>query len=224
MAARLWPHELAGLSAEAGRIERSLGPAGWALAFALQLLIALCGVLPASLGAMTAGMAYAVLPAFLLSGAATVAGALIAFRLSRSFFKPLIMRTVAKRQHLVRFDTAVAGEGWRLVCLLRLSPLMPFAMTSYALGLTSLTMRDYLLGTLASLPALLGYVVLGRLAGLGASALSADRVRPLHWALLGLAIAATLFLTLRIGRLLRRALRAPAVLAGGVEHASAPLP
>lgn len=207
VATRLWPHQLDGLSSEAGRIEHALGPAGWAVAFGLQLLIAMCGILPASLGAITAGMAYGIVPAFLLSGTATVTGALIAFRLSRSFFKPLIAHAL-RRRRLDRLDMAVAAEGWRLVCLLRLSPLMPFAMTSYALGLTSLSMRDYLLGTLASLPALLGYVALGRLAGLSTAA-SLGRTQPLHWALLAMAVAATLFLTLRMGRIVRHALRLP---------------
>ena len=214
LAARLWPHQLAAASTAASRIEHSLGLAGWALAFGLQLVIALCGVLPASLGAITAGVAYGIVPAFLLSGTATLAGALIAFRLSRSLFKPVIERTLRRRPRLDRIDVAVAEEGWRLVCLLRLSPLMPFAVTSYALGLTSLTMRDYLLGTLASLPALLGYVVLGRLAGLGTVAASSGHAQRLHWALLALAVAATAVLTLRIGRLLRRALRLPEASAG----------
>jgi uncharacterized membrane protein YdjX (TVP38/TMEM64 family) len=60
----------------------------------------------------------------------------------------------------------LAQDGWRLVCVLRVSPVMPFAMTSYALGLTGISQRAYLLGTLAALPALLGYVTVGALAGM----------------------------------------------------------
>jgi hypothetical protein len=38
---------------------------------------------------------------------------------------------------------------------------MPFVATSYLLGLSAISLRDYMLGTLAALPALLGYVSLG---------------------------------------------------------------
>jgi uncharacterized membrane protein YdjX (TVP38/TMEM64 family) len=39
--------------------------------------------------------------------------------------------------------------------------LMPFVATSYLLGLSAISLRDYMLGILAALPALLGYVLLG---------------------------------------------------------------
>ena len=64
-------------------------------------------------------------------------------------------------------EQALARDGWKLVCLIRISPVMPFAVTSYALGLSSVRFRAYVLGTLASLPPLLAYVLAGRLAGLG---------------------------------------------------------
>jgi len=38
---------------------------------------------------------------------------------------------------------------------------MPFVATSYLLGLSAISLRDYMLGILAALPALLGYVSLG---------------------------------------------------------------
>ena len=78
--------------------------------------------------------------------------------------------------------------------------MMPFAATSYALGLTGVRLRDYLLGTLASLPALLGYVVLGRLAGSGLQAANTGAGLA-RWLMLVVGIAATAVLTLRIGRL-----------------------
>jgi hypothetical protein len=80
---------------------------------------------------------------------------------------------------------------------------MPFSVTSYMLGLSSIDLCSYTIGTLASLPALCGYVFIGTLADtrLSARMTSED---PLHWILLGIGGAATLMLTVRFGYILRR--------------------
>ncbi len=188
---------------------RTLGLTGWLAAFAAQLLIALCGVLPASVGALTAGMAFGVAEGFVLSGSATLVAAMVGFLFSRAVFRPLFAEAVARRPRIRCLDRAVSQDGWRLVALLRISPVMPFAMTSYALGLTSLALRDYLLGSLAALPALLGYVVLGALTSAGLASVSAGEARPMHLVLLVLAIVATALLTLRLARIARAVMRLP---------------
>jgi len=208
---RVWPHQFADGLSTMIQMSRSFGAGGWLLAALIQVLIALCGILPASIGALAAGMLYGIVPGFLLSGVATLIGAALAFMLTRSLFRPFIVRTLLRWPRIGRLDDAVARDGWRLVCLLRISPIMPFAVTSYALGLTSLRMRQYMIGTLASLPALLGYVVLGKLAGAGLNALSAPEAQPLRWTLLALAIGATALLTLRLGRIVARIVRLPTV-------------
>jgi uncharacterized membrane protein YdjX (TVP38/TMEM64 family) len=127
-------------------------------------------------------------------------GGWVAFALSRSLFRPSIERMLSRRPALRRFDARLAREGWKLVLLLRLSPAMPFSATSYALGLSQVGSRDFLIGTLASLPALAGYVAMGALAnaGLGLWGAGWD---PLHWGLLAVGLVATVLLTLHIGRL-----------------------
>ncbi len=184
---------------------RGAGEAGWATAALVQMLVASTGVLPASLTGLAAGAVYGIGLGFLLAASGTLAGALLAFLLARSLARGLVLRWLGRsaggrRRWIARLDHAIARDGWRTVCLLRLSPVMPFAATSYALGLTGVSLRDYLLGTLASLPALLGYVVLGRLAGSGVQA-AAHGAGAARWAMLGVGIAATLVLTVRVGRL-----------------------
>lgn len=209
VAVREWPDAISTLINQATTIERALGAAGWVLAALVQVVIALCGILPASVGGLAAGMLYGVVGGFCVSTFGTLIGAALAFGLTRTLFRPVIARMLARRPRFQRLDQAVARDGWRLVCLLRISPVMPFAVTSYALGLSSLDFRSYAIGTLASLPALLGYVVLGHLSGNGLSALAAHQTGWLHWCLLGLTIGATALLTLKIGGLLRQALRLP---------------
>jgi uncharacterized membrane protein YdjX (TVP38/TMEM64 family) len=187
---------------------RHLGPLGWLIFFGLQTLVALIGFLPASLLGLAAGAVYGVPLGFMLSAAGVLTGAVLAFILTRSAFRPAIARLIEGRARLNQLDRAVSHDGWRLVCLMRVSPVMPFSVTSYALGLTGIKFRCYAIGTLASLPALLLYVVLGTLGAHGLAAQNAGR-SPLHLVLIGVGIAATVLLTLRLGQILAKALRMP---------------
>ena len=40
-------------------------------------------------------------------------------------------------------ESAVAEEGWKMVLLLRLSPVIPFALLNYMLSLTPISFPDY---------------------------------------------------------------------------------
>lgn len=179
------------------------GPVGWLLVALAQMLIAMIGVVPASLLGVAAGGFYGVWLGFALAAIGTLAGGTAAFVLARSLLRPSVERILRRRgeSRLVELDTAVTRDGWRFVCLLRISLVMPFAITSYALGITQITLRDYLLGTLASLPALAGYVAFGALAQYG---VQAERRGPLDWPLLGIGMVAAAALIVRSGALLAR--------------------
>jgi uncharacterized membrane protein YdjX (TVP38/TMEM64 family) len=89
--------------------------------------------------------------------------------------------------------------------LLRLSPLVPFNLLNYALGLSPVRLRDYVLASwLGMMPGTLLYVYLGTLAGeLG----TGPRERTVfEWIFLGLGLLATLAVTLLSARIARRAL------------------
>jgi len=194
---------------------RNTGPAGYAVFAAVTLIVAASGILPASLLSLAAGTAYGLPLGFLLAAVSTMAGAVVAFVLSRSLFRDAIARQLARRPGLTHFDELLAQDGWRVVCLLRISPVMPFAATSYALGMSAVAMEAYLIGTAASLPALLGYVYLGTLADAGLSAWTTGAA-PLRWAVLGLGGLATVILTVLVCRMGRRAL------AGEAQATSSP--
>src|SRR5262249_54105705 len=84
-----------------------------------------------------------------------------------------------------------------------LSPVMPFSVTSYLLGLSSVRLWQYAVGTLASLPALFGYVFAGSLADAGFSAW-VDGTKPLRWVLLAVGAVATLLLIAFLSQTLSR--------------------
>jgi uncharacterized membrane protein YdjX (TVP38/TMEM64 family) len=87
--------------------------------------------------------------------------------------------------------------------LLRLSPLVPFNLLNYALGLTSVRLREYVLAHLAMLPATFLYVYYGHLAGTVAKVASGagGQRDGGYYALLGLGLVATLILTTIIMRI-----------------------
>jgi len=184
------------------RIEelRALGVIGGLVFVALQMLTAVVGFLPASLLGIAAGAIYGIGLGFGLATAGLLLGAGIAFGLARTALRPTIGHLLARRDAFDRLDVAVGHEGWRLVLLLRISPIMPFSLTSYALGLSAVSVRDYAVGTIAALPALLAYVCLG---AVGTSGLQAARgVGSVNVVLVLAGVAATLLLGLQLIRMM----------------------
>jgi uncharacterized membrane protein YdjX (TVP38/TMEM64 family) len=108
-------------------------------------------------------------------------------------------------------DAAVAGQGFKVVLLLRLSPLFPFNLLNYALGLTRVRPRDYMLASLLGmLPGTVLYVYLGSLVTSVAQLTRGQRPEAglsgqlLFWG----GLAATVLVTVYVTRLARRALDA----------------
>ena len=182
---------------------RYTGATGWLVFLAIQIAVSASGFIPASLIGVAAGLAYGTYIGFLLSAAGTLAGGCIAFQLSRSLIRPFVLKFVSKRQYLVRLDEGISRNGWWLVCLLRISPSMPFAATSYALGLTRIGFVPYLMGSLASLPPLFGCVVLGRAVDPTLQPTLFAAAQPLHWGLVLAGAASTALLGVQIWRLIK---------------------
>ena len=189
-------------------VVRGLGVRGAVVFVIIQILVAVSGILPASLLGVAAGAIYGLVPGFVLAAASTLAGALLSFFFSRYLFRATVERLAARRPRLRSLDAQIGRDGWKLVCLLRVSPIMPFSATSLALGLSAVSLRDYATGTLASLPALCGYVFIGTLAdtSLSAWATGASTIRLM---LLGIGVLATLVLVLRLGKIVMKLGLAP---------------
>ncbi|HEV8630807.1 MAG TPA: VTT domain-containing protein, partial [Thermoanaerobaculia bacterium] len=102
----------------------------------------------------------------------------------------------------------VAREGRKIVFLLRLSPAFPFHLLNYALGLTRVRFRDYLVACLGMLPGTLLYVYYGKVVGDVAKVAAGVRVPhdAAYWALLALGLLATVVVTALVTRTARRAL------------------
>jgi uncharacterized membrane protein YdjX (TVP38/TMEM64 family) len=110
---------------------------------------------------ITAGVVFGTLGFILVPVSATL-GAAAAFLISRHFARGKIRDWLARRPHYRAIDQAIAEEGWKVVALLRLSPLVPYNLMNYFCGMTGVTFPMYLLATfLGSVPVTAMYVYLG---------------------------------------------------------------
>ena len=143
--------------------------------WALLVLAFLTSVFPASLFGVLGGMLFGVVKGFALCAAALLAAAVIAFVFARYFFRVVSRRIAAEVVDLDRLEARLARHGWRYALMIRASPIAPFGITSYALGLMPISLRDYLLTTLAALPFLLVCVYFGSVGGFLINAGEIDR-------------------------------------------------
>jgi len=191
----------------AGRVER-LGTWGMA-AYVLGYALFTVAFIPGSLLTLAAGALFGVARGTALAFSGATLGSTLAFLVSRHLARPWVERRVARDRRMRRLDRAVGMHGFRLVFLLRLSPVMPFTLMNYALGVTRVRFRDYLLASFGMLPGTLLYVWTGKLAGDVAAAAGGAPVRrgPAHWTLIGVGFLATAAVTIAVTRMARRALR-----------------
>ena len=181
------------------------------LIYGMAYAAALVALVPAAPFTIGAGLIYGFwgFPLALLS--ATV-GASLAFLVSRHLVRGRVAGMIANRPALRAIDRAVADEGWRVVGLLRLSPLVPFNLQNYALGATNVGFWPYVAATGVGIaPGCLLYVYLGMI---GKSSLGGSGGGALKWAFVALGLAATIAVTLLVGRKARAVLARKGIDAG----------
>jgi uncharacterized membrane protein YdjX (TVP38/TMEM64 family) len=187
------------------RQAKNFGSHNWAFFLLLQTLIVISGIMPASFVGIAAGALFGLGVGFGLAASSTIIGAVIAFALARSIFRPWVEILLRRRRMLQALDIALGQDGWRSIVLLRLSPVMPFALTSYALGLTAITCRNYLLGSAAALPSLFGFVLLGHFGDRGLDELHMGKT-PAGILLILFGVVTTALLTVHLGGIAKRIL------------------
>lgn len=200
----LWPNLIAQNIGLLSDVLHHAGAAGWIALTILNIFIVASGLLPASLFGILAGAVYGAYFGFALSATSTMVGALLSFWFSRSMFHPAFTWILRRNPKIKNIDVLIAADGWKTVFLLRLSPILPFAATSYCLGLSSIGQRDYLLGTLASLPSLFGCVLIGVFAHSTVSDLNLGSTLS-RTGLLGFGAVVILLAVAHIGRLIKQA-------------------
>ena len=143
---------------------RGMGATGVVL-FMVVYVLAVVAVLPGSLFTLAAGFAYGPVGGLLVASPASVLGATMAFLLSRTMLRDWIQKQTARFPKARALDKAIGKNSFRLILLLRLSPLIPFNVLNYALGLSDAHLGRYIVASfIGMLPATWMYVYLGSLA------------------------------------------------------------
>jgi uncharacterized membrane protein YdjX (TVP38/TMEM64 family) len=188
------------------------------IAFVLGYAAATVAFAPGAVLTLAAGPIFGVVKGSLYVFVAASLGACLAFLAARHGMRGAIERRVADRPRFAAIDRAIARDGRRIVLLLRLSPVFPFNLLNYALGLTRIGFVDYAVACVGMIPGTVLYVYLGALGGQAAVAASGgDDTAPWVWGVRVLGLAATVVVTVLITRVARRALEEAHVAEGDSE-------
>lgn len=177
--------------------------------FVIGYAVATVAFVPGSLLTLAAGALFGLLEGtvYVFAGAST--GAALAFLVSRYLARDAVERRLRGHPRFATIDRAIGREGLKIVTLLRLSPVFPFNLLNYALGLTRVRFVDYLVASLGMIPGTFLYVYYGKALGtLAAVAGGAEIERGAgYWVVLSLGLVATVVVTTFVTRIARRALR-----------------
>lgn len=133
----------------------------WAVvAFLCASLLRQFTFIPVTPFTMASGFLFGFWQGILWSTAGTTLSAALSFLLSRYLFRDFIVRALPERYRHI--DRSLKESGWRYVLFARLIPFVPFDFLGYAVGISGIGFRDYMIGTIAGeLPGACVLVLLG---------------------------------------------------------------
>ncbi len=177
-----------------------MGAAGVIL-FAAIYVVATLFLLPVWILTLAAGALFGIVGGLLVVLAASLAGAIAAFFIARHALKERVRKFFARHSLLRTVDRALRKAGWKVVALMRLSPLVPFTAQNYFYGASQVKFTQFALGTgLGLVPGTLVEVTLG---ATGRAAMGGG---PAEWTMLGVGVVATLAAGWHITRVAKKRL------------------
>lgn len=184
-----------------------LGPLA-PLFFIALYIVACVFMLPGSILTLGAGVVFGVVKGSIAVSIGATLGAACAFLVGRYLARGWVARRIAGNKRFTAIDEAVEREGWKIVLLVRLSPIFPFNLLNYAFGLTKVRLKSYFFASwLGMIPGTVMYVYIGSLAGDLAKLGAGGRSRTTgEWILYGIGLLATVVVTVFITRIARKSL------------------
>lgn len=175
--------------------------------FVVGYAVATVAFVPGSVLTLAAGAIFGLLNGTIYVFVAATIGAALAFLVARHLARGVIEQRLEGNQRFGAIDQAVGREGFKIVVLLRLSPVFPFNLLNYALGLTGVRFHDYLLASIGMVPGTLLYVYYGKVAGDVARLSGGAQVQgAAYYGVLAIGLVATILVTAFVTRTARRAL------------------
>ncbi|HHP7232019.1 MAG TPA: TVP38/TMEM64 family protein [Xenococcaceae cyanobacterium] len=185
----------------------SLGAVG-AIAFIIIYIVATVAFLPGSILTLGAGVVFGVVLGSIYVFIGATIGATLAFLVGRYLARGWIAQKIAGNPKFAAIDQAVGQEGLKIVLLTRLSPVFPFNLLNYSFGITGVSLKDYVIGSLGMIPGTIMYVYLGSLAGNIATLGGENQpTNPtITWTIRIVGFIATVAVTLYVTKVARKAL------------------
>ncbi|MBA2662427.1 MAG: FAD-containing oxidoreductase [Bradymonadaceae bacterium] len=183
---------------------QNMGVTG-ALIFAGAYILGTIFFFPGSILTIGAGFLFGLLGGVVVVSVASTLGALAAFFLGRYVAQDVVRKKIKDYPRFNAIYRAVGNEGFKVILLTRLVPVIPFNFLNYAFGLTDASWRQYLAASWVGMtPGTIAYVYIGAVAGSLTQAIAADG--PPNWmsyglfALGGVAVVAATWLVTRRAR------------------------
>ena len=182
----------------------ALGP----IVFILGYIGATVAFIPGSVLTLAAGAIFGLGEGVVYVMTGATLGASVAFLLARYVAREAVEQRIAGNTKFVAVDRAVGREGLKIVVLLRLSPVFPFNLLNYGLGLTQVRFRDYVLASIGMLPGSFLYTYTGFLVG-DVIRLAGDvgpERGPLYYVVVAIGLLAAIVVTAFVTKTARRAI------------------
>jgi uncharacterized membrane protein YdjX (TVP38/TMEM64 family) len=187
----------------------TLGPWGPVLFIGLYI-VASVTMAPAFVLTFAAGAVWGLWRGSLYVYLGAVFGASTVYFLAGKLLRSRVIGWLDREPRVAAVRRAVAEQGVWMMFLLRLSPLVPFVQLNYALVLSGVRYRDYLIATVGMWPTIVMYVYYGKVAG-DVAALAAG-VAPKrgaeYYVLLVVGLVATIVATTMVTRAAKKAMAA----------------
>lgn len=162
--------------------------------------------LPGSLMTLAAGVIFGLGWGILIALTSATIGASFSFLIGRYLARDAISKRVERNEKFKAVDAAIGEQGWKIVGLLRLSPVIPFNFANYFFGITKVRFWPYALASFFGMaPGTALYVYLGY-AGKATLGGAKGHRGPAQYIFLGVGLAATIAVTIYVTRLARKKL------------------
>jgi uncharacterized membrane protein YdjX (TVP38/TMEM64 family) len=152
-----------GLSLGLGWIESHRAIA-W-IVYIAAYIVASVLLFPGSIITLAAGFIFGLPIGVAIVSAGSVLGGTCSFVLGRQFMREWVKGKISRLPRFSALDRATRTDGFTIVLLARLSPLFPFNLLNYGLGITGVKLRDFFFASwIGMLPGTILYVYIGTLA------------------------------------------------------------
>mmetsp|Transcript_20837 Transcript_20837/g.60666 ORF Transcript_20837/g.60666 Transcript_20837/m.60666 type:complete len:212 (+) Transcript_20837:104-739(+) len=141
----------------------AMGPSGF-LYFGIIYTVAEILAIPAIPLTASAGYLFGVTEGTAVVLASASIAAAISFIIGRTLLRTYVESVLEDYPKFKKIDKAIGREGFKLMLLLRLSPIFPFALSNYLYGATSIGFWPYFFGTMLGFtPGTIAYVYTGEI-------------------------------------------------------------